>query len=125
MMINLSPEATAEIKRLQSKQGLSDAWFRLTVKSGGCAGLFYDLCFDLKSDDSQQDILNDYSFECNGIRVVMDVETLGYVHGLRLDYSQDLMGGGFRFDNPQALSSCGCGNSFSITSDSVVSSCHS
>jgi iron-sulfur cluster assembly protein len=122
-MINLSPQATAEIKRLQSKQGLSDVCFRLAVKSGGCSGLFYDMCFDVQGEDSQQDTSNDYIFDCNGIRVVMDMETLGYVHGLKLDYSQDLMGGGFRFDNPQALSSCGCGNSFSITSDSVVASC--
>jgi iron-sulfur cluster assembly protein len=125
-MINLSPQATAEIKRLQSKQGLSDVWFRLAVKSGGCSGLFYDMCFETsKGGDSQQSMLQDYSFDCNGIRVVIDTETLGYVNGLRLDYSQDLMGGGFRFDNPQALSSCGCGNSFSITSDSVVITCHS
>ncbi len=117
-MIHLSPQATSEIKRKQSKQGLENVWFRLAVKSGGCSGLFYDMSFEKAVKGG------DYTFNCNGIQVVIDEQTLNYINGLKLDYSEDLMGGGFRFDNPLALKSCGCGNSFSITSsEQAVTSC--
>jgi iron-sulfur cluster assembly protein len=107
-MITVSPSAATEIKRLLSKQQESNQRFRLTVKSGGCSGLFYDMSFAQTIDTS------DFTFDTNGIQVVIDTSTLSYVNGLKLDYSEDLMGGGFRFDNPQAKISCGCGNSFAI-----------
>ncbi|BAZ38875.1 HesB/YadR/YfhF-family protein [Calothrix sp. NIES-4101] len=107
-MISISPTAIAEIKRMQSKQQKSDIWFRLTVKSGGCFGLFYDLSFTENLADSER------TFNCNGIQVAIDTENLTYLNGLTLDYSEDLVGGGFRFHNPQATSICGCGNSFSL-----------
>lgn len=106
-MIKLTPAAVAEIKRVQSKQQ-PNVLFRLAVKPGGCSGLFYDMSSEqaLKVDDR--------IFECNTVQVVIDVETLPYINGLTVDYSEDLMGGGFRFDNKRAKTTCGCGNSFSI-----------
>ncbi|MBH8562440.1 iron-sulfur cluster assembly accessory protein [Nostoc sp. CENA67] len=106
-MINLSPAAVSEIGRLKSKQ--PNALLRLAVKPGGCSGLFYDMSFDetVKADDRL--------FDLNGIQVVIDAESLDYVNDLALDYSEDLMGGGFRFHNPQAIATCGCGNSFSVS----------
>jgi iron-sulfur cluster assembly protein len=105
-MINLSPAATSEIKRLQLKQQKASVWFRLAVKQGGCSGLYYDMSFEqtVKQDDA--------TFDLNGIQIAIDAHTLSYINGLKVDYSEDLMGGGFRFDNPQASSSCSCGNSF-------------
>jgi iron-sulfur cluster assembly protein len=107
-MIHLSPAAINEIGRLKSKQP-SDTLFRLRVKSGGCADLFYDLAFDA-TVQSQDQVL-----KLDDIRVVIDPESLNYITGLSLDYSEDLTGGGFRFHNPQATSTCSCGNSFSIS----------
>jgi iron-sulfur cluster assembly protein len=120
-MINLSSAATSEIKRLQSSylRGafppedvtstlLQPLWFRLAVKDGGCSGLFYDMSFEQNINHE------DTTFEVNGIQVVVDRRTENYVNGLMLDYSEDLVGGGFRFHNPQATSSCSCGNSFTI-----------
>jgi iron-sulfur cluster assembly protein len=109
VMIHLSPSAASEIGRLRSKQQQSRVLFRLTVKSGGCSGWFYDMSFDQAVSES------DRTFECEGIQVVIDGETLNYINGLTLDYSEDLMGGGFRFHNPAAMATCGCGNSFSIS----------
>ncbi|QSJ17157.1 iron-sulfur cluster assembly accessory protein [Nostoc sp. UHCC 0702] len=106
-MIHLSPAALSEIGRLKSKQ--PNALFRLAVKPGGCSGLFYDMSFD------EAVKVSDRLFDLNGIQVVVDAETLDYVNDLALDYSEDLMGGGFRFHNPQAIATCGCGNSFCVS----------
>ncbi len=121
-MIHLSPAATSEIKRMESNflrgafppvdatsKLLQPLWFRVAVKVGGCSGLFYDMSFDLDVH------LDDITFVVNGIQVVIDSQTSNYINGLTLDYSEDLMGGGFRFHNPQAISSCSCGNSFVVS----------
>ncbi len=106
-MIHLSPPAANEIRRLLSRQPNPNTLFRLQVKAGGCSGLFYDMNFDEAAR------LGDQVYRCDGIPVVIDTHTLNYVNGLILDYSEDLMGGGFRFHNPNAATSCGCGSSFS------------
>ncbi|MBF2003951.1 HesB/IscA family protein [Chlorogloeopsis fritschii PCC 9212] len=112
-MINLTQAATSEIQRLRSKQQ-SNLLFRLAVKPGGCSGWYYDMSFDETVKPG------DRTFECHGISVIVDAESWNYLNGLTLDYSEDLMGGGFRFHNPQASATCGCGNSFSISQELVV-----
>lgn len=106
-MVHLSPTAVAEVKRLRAKQRNPDTLFRLQVQAGGCSGLFYDLKFDQEVGPS------DYLYDCTGIPVVVDAQSINYISELTLDYSEDLMGGGFRFHNPNATAFCGCGNSFS------------
>ncbi|MFM5892745.1 MAG: HesB/IscA family protein [Dolichospermum sp.] len=106
-MIHLSPAAIHEIGRLKAKQP-SDILFRLHVKSGGCADWFYDLAFDTTVQS------HDQVLELHDIHLVIDSQSLNYINGLSIDYSEDLMGGAFRFHNPQATSTCSCGNSFSI-----------
>ena len=113
-MIHLSSPAAKEIRRLLSKQLNPNILFRLQVHSGGCSGLFYDMTFDEAGKQGDQ------VYDCTGIRVVVDPQTLNYVSGLTIDYSEDLMGGGFRFYNPKAIASCGCGNSFSTNADSYL-----
>lgn len=115
-MIQLSQAAASEIRRLKSKQKQPLALFRLAVKPGGCAGgWYYDMSFDEAGigDLPLAAALRDRVFDEHGIQVVVDTACLDYINGLVLDYAEDLMGGGFRFHNPQALTSCGCGNSFS------------
>jgi iron-sulfur cluster assembly protein len=111
-MIHLSPAAVSEISRLQAKQQ-PNTHFRLSVKPGGCSGWFYDLSFDEKMG------VGDRLFDIDSFQVVIDAESCNYVDGLVIDYSEDLMGGGFRFHNPQSVATCGCGNSFSTTTPSV------
>ncbi len=110
-MIHISQAAANEIERLKSKNSQpgskSELLFKISVKQGGCSGLFYDLSF------AQNKEVGDVICESRGIKVAINTQSLKYVEGLKLDYAEDLMGGGFRFQNPQAISSCGCGNSFS------------
>ncbi len=106
-MIHLTIAAASEIRRLLS-QRQQNMLFRVQVQAGGCSGLFYDMVFDEAAR------LDDQVYDCNGIPVVVNSQSLKYISGLTLDYSEDLMGGGFRFHNPNATQSCGCGNSFSI-----------
>lgn len=106
-MINLSKAAASEVKRLMTKQKQPNSLFRLSVQPGGCAGIYYTLDIDqtIKSQDQV--------YESQGVKIVVEENILEYINGLTLDYTEDLMGGGFRFHNPNASSSCGCGNSFS------------
>ncbi len=107
-MIKLSKAAADEIKRLQLKRQNPNARLRLGVQSGGCAELYYTIDFDEAMNPS------DRVFDCDGIFVIVDPESFHYINDLTLDYSEDLMGGGFRFHNPKAVESCGCGNSFRV-----------
>jgi iron-sulfur cluster assembly accessory protein len=113
-MIHLSSSAANEIRRLLSKQLNPNILFRLQIQAGGCSGLFYNMTFE------EAVKLGDQVYDCSGIPVVVDTQSLNYISGLTLDYSEDLMGGGFRFHNPAAIASCGCGNSFSVSADSPI-----
>ncbi len=106
-MINLTPAATREVKRLKARFQDSAVGLRVGVQNSGCSGMSYTLNFD---GETRPD---DEVYEAEGIIVRVDADSLGHINGLTLDYSEDLMGGGFRFNNPQATHSCGCGNSFS------------
>ena len=108
-MIHLSHSAVEEILRLKLRQQTPQVFFRLGVQPIGCSGLSYLTRFDehLQTDDQL--------YDCNGIQVAIDANSLTHLQGLTLDYSEDLMGGSFRFHNPNAIKSCDCGNSFSIS----------
>ncbi|ABA20915.1 HesB/YadR/YfhF [Trichormus variabilis ATCC 29413] len=112
-MIHLSQAAASEINRLKAKQH-SMSLFRLTVKPGGCSDWFYEMSFDEKIKEG------DRIFDINNTQVVIDHASYNYINGLAIDYSEDLMGGAFRFQNPQAIVTCGCGNSFSTATPSSV-----
>jgi len=108
-MINLTENATGEFQRLMSDQGLSEAVVRITVESGGCSGLQYNMDFDEAA--TAEDAI--FAQE-DGLNVVCDKKSLVYLDGLNVDFSKKLMGGGFRFSNPNAAKSCGCGTSFRL-----------
>lgn len=107
-MINISKAAQAEVRRLQSRCKNPQMKLRLGVKTGGCAELYYTVNFDLESNPE------DYIQDCDGIVIVVNDFSFRYIADLTLDYSEDLMGGGFRFHNRQATVTCSCGNSFSL-----------
>lgn len=107
-MIELSRAAVSEVRRLQSKHHTPEAYLRLGVQQGGCAQFYYTLDFEPTLNTG------DRVYDCSGIRIVVDAQSFPSLNGLRLDYSEDLMGGGFRFHNPNAVESCGCGNSFRL-----------
>ncbi len=108
-MINLSQGAVTEFRRLMDEQNLPGAVIRIGVESGGCSGLQYSMDFD----DAVRD--DDTVFEQDGgLRVVVAQEELVYLDGLQVDFTKKLMGGGFRFENPNAARNCGCGTSFRV-----------
>lgn len=106
-MIQLTPGAISEAKRLLEKQGKSDLNLRIGVQGGGCSGLSYRLVFD-------QVRQSDHVQEFEGIKVVIDPKSDLYLDGTTLDFVDGLEGRGFKFLNPQAKKSCGCGESFSV-----------
>ena len=113
-MIRLSTTATHEVRRLQGKHLKSNGGaLRISVQPKGCAGLSYQLDF---TEGVERD---DQRFECDGIQVVVSCSSLAYVDGLTLDYSEDLMGGSFRFHNPKAKKTCSCGHSFEVAAAAI------
>lgn len=107
-MIEFSPAAIAEIQRLRKRHPNPSAFLRLQIQSGGCAGLSYSTKFETQPDSG------DLIHHCNGIEVAIDPHSARYLENLKIDFSEDLMGGSFRFHNPNAKKSCDCGVSFSI-----------
>lgn len=107
-MIQFSHTAADEVLRLKAKRNNPNLVVRLGVQKTGCLDLSYSLSFDEAAQ------VGDQVFHCADLQVVVDSTSLTYLEGLLIDYSEDLMGGGFRFHNPQAVQNCGCGNSFSI-----------
>ena len=107
-MIQLTETAQKAIVRLQTEQEKPGTYFRVSVKGGGCSGMTYDV----KLDDKQE--AQDRVYDINGIKVVSDLKSLLYLDGMLIDFSTELVGGGFRFTNPNAKGSCGCGTSFAV-----------
>ena len=112
-MIDLSPAAAKEIQRIFSNRHSSSS-LRLAVKSGGCSGLYYDLKIENNQGD-REPAPGDRQIKINEICFWVDSYSWKYVEHLKLDYSEDLMGGGFRFHHPQIKNLCGCGISFAAT----------
>ncbi|MGB3695777.1 MAG: iron-sulfur cluster assembly accessory protein [Spirulinaceae cyanobacterium] len=106
-MIELSSAARKEIKRLQVTRHQVNSNLRLGVKSGGCADFSYTL--DFAETVNPEDSI----WETDGISIVVENQSQPYLQNLTLDFTEDLMGGGFRFHNPLASNTCDCGYSFS------------
>ena len=105
-MITLTDRAAAELSELINSQKQGSA-LRVWVAGGGCSGLQYGMALD---DNAPEE--GDQVFEDHGIKVYVDDLSLGYMNGASVDYVDDTLGGGFKIENPNATSSCGCGNSF-------------
>ena len=106
--ITVTESAAKRIAFLREQEDVGSAYLRLAVSGGGCSGFQYGLSFD---DQTNPD---DQVFERDGVGVVVDEVSLDLISGAEVDFVEDLMGASFRINNPNAASSCGCGNSFSI-----------
>jgi iron-sulfur cluster assembly protein len=106
-VVTLTEAAIKEIKRLLNVQGITDGGLRLGVKGGGCSGLSYTINFDEKIGPYDQ------VYEFDGVKIIVDAKSAIYLQGTQLDYHKDLMSGSFKFVNPNANKTCGCGESFS------------
>lgn len=106
----VTDRALHRLAAVAAKEGvdLGAAWLRVAVVPGGCSGLTYDLGWDTAVGPADETV------EVDGLRVVMDLKSRLYVEGTTLDFSEGLEGKGFHFDNPQAVRTCACGESFSL-----------
>jgi iron-sulfur cluster insertion protein len=106
--IVVTENAARRIAMLKEQESAGDSFLRIAVSGGGCSGFQYGLSFD---DQRNED---DVVFERDGVGVVVDEVSLDLLNGAEVDFVEDLMGASFQIKNPNAASSCGCGNSFSI-----------
>lgn len=105
--VNLTPRAVEAVRTMHRKEGLgTEHGLRIAVVGGGCSGFQYSMNFDTRKD-------GDIVTELDGVNVFVDEISLPYIAGTTLDYVEGLHNAGFRFDNPRATRTCGCGSSFS------------
>jgi iron-sulfur cluster insertion protein len=106
-MLSLTPKAADKVREIRELEGLGEQGLRVRVIGGGCSGFSYDLFFE---DEAPGEL--DQTFESNGIPIYIDMMSFQYLEGTEIDYVEGLHGAGFKFLNPQAKASCGCGSSF-------------
>lgn len=109
--ITITPSASQAVKELLEKRNLTNYALRVYVSGGGCSGFQYGMA--LENNIREQDFR--YSFD--GVDVVVDEVSINYLHGATVDFVDDLMGSGFKIENPNAIASCGCGSSFRTQDD--------
>ena len=107
-LIVITDSAARRIAALKAQEEAEGAFLRIAVSGGGCSGFQYGLSFD--DQQNPEDIV----FEKDGVAVIVDEVSLDLLNGAEVDFVEDLMGASFQIKNPNAASSCGCGNSFSI-----------
>jgi iron-sulfur cluster assembly protein len=110
-MVSVTEAAVNQLKEVLAKKGNPDLGLRIAVYPGGCSGFQYYMALD----DTQND--DDLVFEVSGIKVFVDELSSTFLEGSQVDYVDTLMGGGFAVQNPNAVSSCGCGHSFRTAND--------
>jgi len=112
--ILITNDAIQQISALLKNQ-IDKKALRVGVRSGGCSGMSYTMDFIGSDDINSDDKIYDYSLgETEFFQVVCDPKSLLYIYGMQLDFSKDLIGGGFNFTNPNASQTCGCGSSFAV-----------
>lgn len=108
-MLFVADSAKNKINEIKKQEGLNEEYFvRVSVTSGGCSGLSYNMDFDNESQP------NDQVFEDNETKVVTDLKSFLYLCNTTLEFSGGLNGKGFYFNNPNAARTCGCGESFAV-----------
>ena len=105
--VSLTPRAVEMVKTVRAREGRPEGHaLRVAVVGGGCSGFSYQLSFEEPTSE-------DAVIECDGVRVAVDPTSAQYLAGVEIDFVESLHGGGFKFSNPGATHTCGCGSSFS------------
>ncbi len=107
-MVNLTPVAVNKVREILDSQNPQPAGLRLSVVGGGCSGFSYSMAFENTPN------MLDKTYNYEGLKVFVDQASLLYLDGAEVDYVETLEGSGFKFNNPQVKSTCGCGSSFSV-----------
>jgi iron-sulfur cluster assembly accessory protein len=106
--LSMTELAAQKIKEAMQKEGLSEGGLRMSIVGGGCSGFSYSLNLDSGARE------DDTVVELDGVQLFVDPISQQYVHGTMLDYQDGLSGAGFRFVNPNAVRTCGCGTYFAV-----------
>ena len=106
--LQLTPKAVEKVKEILAQQTPLPMGLRVAVVGGGCSGFSYQMNFENQTNGI------DKTYEFDGLRVFVDQASLMYLSGTRIDFVESLEGSGFKFDNPNVKTTCGCGSSFSI-----------
>jgi iron-sulfur cluster assembly accessory protein len=114
-LVELTPRAAEKIRELQATEPVGEAEvLRVAIQGGGCSGFQYGLGFDRGA------LEGDHELELHGVRVVVDPFSAPYLTGSTIDWLDGLAESGFKIDNPQAVSSCGCGHSFQVEDEAAA-----
>ena len=107
MNLDVTPGAITKVKEIMAQQNPQPLGLRLAVVGGGCSGFSYQMNFENQVNPI------DKTFEFDGLKVIVDQASWMFLKGTKIDYVDSLEGSGFKFDNPNAKTTCGCGHSFS------------
>ena len=106
--VSLTPNAVSKVKEIMAQQNPTPAGLRVGVVGGGCSGFSYSMSFENSAG------MMDKVFDMDGLKVFVDATSVMYLDGCRVDYVETLEGAGFKFENPNVKSTCGCGSSFQV-----------
>ena len=106
-MVNLTPTAIGKVKEILTMQEPAPAGLRISVVGGGCSGFSYSMAFENTPN------MLDKTYNYDGLKVFVDQASMLYLEGSEVDYVESMEGSGFKFNNPNTKSTCGCGSSFS------------
>jgi iron-sulfur cluster assembly accessory protein len=108
-MVQLTPVAVEKVKEILVQQSPVPTGLRVAVVGGGCSGFSYHMAFENQVNEN-----NDNVYEFDGLKVLVDQMSEMYLDGIQIDYIESIEGSGFKFNNPNVKSTCGCGSSFSV-----------
>ncbi len=108
MGLELTPLAVSKVKEIMAQQNPQPLGLRLAVVGGGCSGFSYQMNFENETNPI------DKTYEFDGLKVFVDQASLMYLNGTKIDFVESLEGSGFKFDNPNVKTTCGCGSSFTV-----------
>lgn len=107
--VTMTPKAVEMVKITREQEGIDASHgLRIAVRGGGCSGFEYSLDFEMEARD------NDWIYEQSGLTIYVDSVSARYLEGTNIDYVLGTAGAGFKFNNPQARGTCGCGSSFAV-----------
>jgi iron-sulfur cluster insertion protein len=105
--MQLTESAQSKIQDIFAEENNANLKLRVFVQGGGCSGMQYGFTFDEAQNE------DDFDFDYNGVKLLVDSMSWGYLQGATIDYKDDIMGSSFSIENPNAQTTCGCGSSFS------------
>jgi iron-sulfur cluster assembly accessory protein len=108
-MVELTPIAITKVKEILQQQNPAPTGLRVAVVGGGCSGFSYHMAFENQLNENADNV-----YEFDGLKVMVDQMSEMYLDGITIDYVETIEGAGFKFNNPNVKSTCGCGSSFSV-----------